>query len=192
MKRPGSPVSVGASRRLRRLPGSRQVFNLSGSVWDTRADDDDPRVPLLAIAGRLGVVNAKSANIPAAFQLLLWLSDNRMSPQISAASPATTLFRQSNLKSPGQWVEKPVFALAAVQYGDATEAALRHEQCSARCDCPAGPSIWRPWTMPWRQPSAAKKPVRCTVASRQEMARNHRPSRPRPPTHGLSTQPGLE
>ena len=110
------------------LPGSRQVFNLSGHAWDTRADDDDSRVPLLAIVGRLGVVNAKSANTPAAFQLLLWLSDNRMSPQISAASPATTLFRQSNLKSPGQWVEKPVSALAAVQYGDATEAALRHEQ----------------------------------------------------------------
>jgi hypothetical protein len=85
-------------------------------------------VPLLAIAGRLGVVNAKAANIDAAFQLLLWLSDSRMSPQISAASSSTTLFRQSNLKSPGRWVEKPVSALAAVQYGDATEAALSHEQ----------------------------------------------------------------
>ena len=41
------------------LPGSRRVFNLSESAWDTRADDDDPRVPLLAIAGRLGVVNAE-------------------------------------------------------------------------------------------------------------------------------------
>ena len=51
-----------------------------------------------------------------------------MSPQISAASPATTLFRQSNLRSPSQWVEKPVPAPAAVQYADATEAALQHEQ----------------------------------------------------------------
>ncbi len=110
------------------LPGSRRVFNLTGHVWDNRSEDDDPRVPLLAVAGRLGVVNAKSAHADAAFQLLLWLSDERMSPQISAASPATTLFRQSNLKSPGQWVEKPVPAAAAVQYGDATEAAFRHEQ----------------------------------------------------------------
>jgi ABC-type glycerol-3-phosphate transport system substrate-binding protein len=110
------------------LPGSRQVFNLSGHLWDTRAEDDDLRVPLLAVAGRLGVVNAKSAHADAAFQLLLWLSDSRMSPQLSAASPATTLFRQSNLKSPSQWVEKPVSALAAAQYGEATEAALRHEQ----------------------------------------------------------------
>jgi multiple sugar transport system substrate-binding protein len=118
------PIRVGFVE----LPGSRTVFNLSGSAWDTRDDDDDSRVPLLAISGRLGVVNSKSANMQAAFQLLLWLSDDRMSPQISAASPATTLFRQSNLKSPGQWVEKPVSALAAVHYGDVTEAALRHEQ----------------------------------------------------------------
>jgi hypothetical protein len=110
------------------LPGSRRVFNLSGHLWDNRGEDDDPRVPLLAVAGRLGVVNAKSPHTDAAFQLLLWLSDERISPQLSAASPATTLFRQSNLKSPGQWVEKPVPAAAAVQYGDATEAAFRHEQ----------------------------------------------------------------
>ena len=51
-----------------------------------------------------------------------------MSPQVSAASAATTLFRQSNLKSPGHWVEKPVPAPAAMQYADATEAALQHEQ----------------------------------------------------------------
>jgi multiple sugar transport system substrate-binding protein len=110
------------------LPGSRRVYNLSTGAWDARAEEEDARVPLLAIAGRLGVVNAKSSNIDAAFQLLLWLSDSRMSPQISAASSSTTLFRQSNLKSPGRWVEKPVSALAAVQYGDATEAALSHEQ----------------------------------------------------------------
>jgi multiple sugar transport system substrate-binding protein len=73
-------------------------------------------------------VGAKSAQAEAAFRLLLWLSDERTSPQVSAASPATTLFRQSNLRSPGQWVEKPVSAAAAAQYGDATESALRHEQ----------------------------------------------------------------
>ena len=29
---------------------------------------------------------------------------------------------------------------------------------SARCVYPAGPNIWPPWTRPWRQPSAARKP----------------------------------
>jgi multiple sugar transport system substrate-binding protein len=110
------------------LPGASRVFNLGSHTWDTRADDDDPCVPLLAIAGRLGVVSAKSVHGDAAFQLLLWLSDSRLSPQVSAASPATALFSGANLKSPDQWVEKPVSATAAVQYGDATAAALRHEQ----------------------------------------------------------------
>jgi ABC-type glycerol-3-phosphate transport system substrate-binding protein len=109
------------------LPGASRVFNLSNRAWDVRGDDDDSRVPLLGIAGRLGVVAAKSEHREAAFQLLLWLSDSRTSPQVSAASAATTLFCRSQLKLPSLWVEKPATA-AAVQYGDATEAALRHEQ----------------------------------------------------------------
>ncbi len=110
------------------LPGSRRVYNERMGVWDRRAEDEALQVPLLAISGRLGLVSAKSANVDAAFQLLVWLSDAQMSPSISAASSATTLFRQSNLKTPDRWVEKPVPALAAVQYGDMTEAAMRREQ----------------------------------------------------------------
>ncbi len=110
------------------LPGSRRVYNLSGYAWDRRADDESTQVPLLPVAGRVGAVGAKSAHRDAAFQLLLWLSDDAMSPQISAASPAATLFRQSHLKSPSAWVEKPVSAAAALQYGEAAAAALGREQ----------------------------------------------------------------
>ena len=110
------------------LPGSRLVFNRSENELGKRADDDDHRVPLLAVAGRLGVVAKGSPHREAAFQLLLWLSDDRMSPQISALSPATTMFRLSNLDVPGQWVEETVFHAAAAQYGEATLAAFSHEQ----------------------------------------------------------------
>ncbi|MEN6458145.1 MAG: extracellular solute-binding protein [Thermoguttaceae bacterium] len=110
------------------LPGSHRAFNLIAHTWDVRGEDDDTRVPLLAASGRLGVVSAKASNPIAAFQLLLWLSDERNSPQVSAASAATTLFRESNLKAPSRWVEKPVSAPAAVKYGDMAEAAFRHEQ----------------------------------------------------------------
>ncbi len=110
------------------LPGSRHVFNLSGQGWELRSDEDDSRVPLLAIAGRLGVVSATSAHGNAAFQLLLWLSSSRMDTQVSAASSATTLFRTSDLESPTHWVEQPVPAAAAVKYGEITQAAFRHEQ----------------------------------------------------------------
>ncbi len=110
------------------LPGSRRVFNLANHHWEQRADDEDARVPLLTISGRLGVVDKKSDHVDAAFQLLLWLSGSDMSPQVSAASPSTTLFRKSNVALPGAWVEKPVPATSAGQYADATEAALSHEQ----------------------------------------------------------------
>jgi multiple sugar transport system substrate-binding protein len=110
------------------LPGSSRVFNLTSRTWDVRADDEDRQVPLLALSGRLGVVSKDSSQLDAAFQLLLWLSDEPMSVQVSAASSATTLFSQSQLKVPSRWVEKPVPAIVAVHYSDTTEAAFRHEQ----------------------------------------------------------------
>jgi ABC-type glycerol-3-phosphate transport system substrate-binding protein len=118
------------------LPGSRRVFNLGNHHWEQRADDEDTRVPLLSISGRLGVVDKKSDRADATFQLLLWLSGSDMSSQVSAASAATTLFRQSNLNFPSVWVEKPVPATAAVQYADATAAALGREQWLAALRMP--------------------------------------------------------
>ena len=117
------------------LPGSRQSYNREpqdhdgeANPWEDRAEDESPRVTLLSIVGRQGVVHAKSERPEAAFQLLLWLSGSRMSSEISPASPATTLFREANLTSPGLWVEKPVPPMAAVHYADATEAALKRGQ----------------------------------------------------------------
>ena len=118
------------------LPGAAQVYNMTEKKWLKRADSDDSRVPLLAVSGRLGAVLKKSSNREAAFQLLLWLSDDRMSPQISALSPATTMFRQSNLDAPGQWVEAKVPHAAAAQYGTATLAAFSHEQWLAALRIP--------------------------------------------------------
>ena len=185
-----TPIPIFASASSN-SPARADVFNLSSHVWDQRADDEDPRVPLLAIAGRLGVVGKKSAHADAAFQLLLWLSDSQMSPQISAASPATTLFRQSNLKSPGQWVEKPVSATAAVQYGDATEAALRHEQWLGALRLPGRAEYLAALDDAVAAAVRGKKsPARRPARSRRQMARNHRASRPRPPTRRLSAQPG--
>jgi multiple sugar transport system substrate-binding protein len=118
------PFPVGTAE----LPGSPRVYNRETKKWEIRGGDEDQSVPLLAIAGRLGVVNAKSPHAEAAFQLLAWLSDSQMSLQISPASPATTLFRHSNLKSPGAWVEKPMPAVVAARYGQQTEITFRRPQ----------------------------------------------------------------
>ena len=118
------------------LPGSQKVYNVSEDEWEKRSDREDCRVPLLAIAGRLGVVPRASSDRAAAVQLLVWLSDDAMSARIIALSPDTTMFRQANLDAPGQWVEKTVPHSAAVQYGDATVAALSHEQWLAALRIP--------------------------------------------------------
>jgi multiple sugar transport system substrate-binding protein len=110
------------------LPGTKRVYNLSTHAWDVRADDEDQHVPLLDACGRLGMVSKNSSHPEVAFRLLLWLTDNERSSQVSAASPATTLFRRSQAKSVEHWVEKPVGPAVAAQYAATTEATFRREQ----------------------------------------------------------------
>ncbi len=126
----GIPPPVGFAQ----LPGSRRVYNLAAGQWDKRAEI--VRVPLLAVSGRLGVASKASPHREAAFHLLLWLSDERISPQLSALSPATTMFRLSNLDAPGQWVEETTPHWAAVQYGEVALASLGHQQWLAALRIP--------------------------------------------------------
>ena len=65
------------------LPGSDKVFNINNQAWETRSEDENPRVPFLSLAGRVGMVSKESAQQEAAFQLLVWLSNEQNSPQIS-------------------------------------------------------------------------------------------------------------
>ena len=168
------------------LPGSPRVFNAGNHDWDARTDEEDPHVPLLSISGRLGVVGAKSEHGDAAFELLVWLADAARSPPLSTASPATTLFRQSDLKSPAAWVEKPIPPKAAAAYGATVAAAMGREQWLERI------VLARPHRIPRRprrgsrvsrpRPEIARRgPPRCG----RPVAANHRPPRPRPPADGL-------
>ena len=110
------------------LPGSNKVFNINNQAWETRSEDENPRVPLLSLAGRVGMVGKQSTQQEAAFQLLLWLSSEQNSPQISPASPATTLFRRSHLKQPMLWVEKGVSPTAAIKYVELSAETFHREQ----------------------------------------------------------------
>jgi len=127
-----TPIPIGFAE----LPGTERVYNLSSREWNTRADDEDTHVPLLNLAGRLGMVNNKSANTEAAFQLRPWLADNRTSLQVSAASPFTTVFRRSQADAIGDWVEKAVPQAAADQYLAATSTTLCREQWLAALPLP--------------------------------------------------------
>jgi multiple sugar transport system substrate-binding protein len=110
------------------LPGSNKVYNINNQTWETRLEEENSRVPFLSLEGRVGVVGKESAQQEAAFQLLLWLSSEQNSEQVSPASQATTLFRRSQLKHPELWVEKPVTPVAAAKYGELTAKTLQSEQ----------------------------------------------------------------
>jgi multiple sugar transport system substrate-binding protein len=121
---PGGSFQVGFAE----MPGSEEVFNVSDQAWEHRREGESGRVPLLTAAGRLGVVLKTSQWPDASFQLLLWLSDKQWSLQVSPVSPATTLFRESHVKTPGAWAEKPVPATAAADYALLTLMTLSREQ----------------------------------------------------------------
>jgi len=118
------------------LPGATEVYVPSSNSWEPCGDDAGQHVPLLGIAGRSGVVRAESPHADAAFELLLWLSDSQWGSQVFAASPATTLFRRSQVASPKAWVESNVSAPAARQYAEQTAETLSRRQFLAPLSFP--------------------------------------------------------
>jgi multiple sugar transport system substrate-binding protein len=111
------------------MPGSNKVFNINNQKWEARSEDENPGVPFAGIAGRVGMVSKRSTQQEAAFKLLLWLSGGQNGPQICPYSPATTIFRRSQLKQPMPWVEKAVAPAAAAKYAELTEKTMHREQC---------------------------------------------------------------
>jgi multiple sugar transport system substrate-binding protein len=110
------------------LPGAERAYNVGDQKWEYRTEDQDPHVPLLVVAGRIGAVCAVSSHTNAALELLSWLSASPADEPLSAASSATTLYRRSHFKSAKDWVEKPVPPAAASQYAALTEKTLRRSQ----------------------------------------------------------------
>ena len=111
------------------LPGAVEVYNIGSNAWQDRGKDEDFRVPLMEVAGRVGVVTANCPSPETAAQLLLWLSGDQWNRQVSGASAATTLFRQSDTRSAQAWVEAPAPPAAATQYAESVRQSLSHSQC---------------------------------------------------------------
>lgn len=110
------------------LPGSNDVYNVGSRSKQRRGEHEDRRVPLLAIAGRIGLVSKASPHGEHAFQLLAWLSSERFSSQVCVGSPATTLFRRSHKESPSEWVESSMPLPSAAAYAELTEATFLRQQ----------------------------------------------------------------
>lgn len=113
------------------LPGAKDAYNVSNREWEPRQEREEPRVPMVGAAGRLGMVTSRSTHVKEAFRLLFWLSDDQWSHQVRpvcAASPMTTLFRKAQARSPREWLEPAIPAAAGAQYGLVTEQALSRER----------------------------------------------------------------
>jgi multiple sugar transport system substrate-binding protein len=107
------------------LPGAADVYNLALESWEKRPPDESPHVPLLGLAGRLGSVTHTTAQ-PAAFAMLAWLSGREWGAKVSSASPATTIYRHSQIKAPQPWLDPLTDTLAAEQYATSVHDALSH------------------------------------------------------------------
>lgn len=123
------PDSLDSSTRVgfAELPGAEDVYHVGSKLWEKRRKDEDIRIPMLGLAGRVGVVPTSAPAPDAAFRLLFWLSDEQWSRQVkpvASSSPMTTIYRRSQLPGVRDWVEPPVSPAAASRYGRAVEQAL--------------------------------------------------------------------
>jgi ABC-type glycerol-3-phosphate transport system substrate-binding protein len=106
------------------LPGSRKVYNLAGKVWENRLTEESNRVTMLGIGGRLGSLGTRGREASNALPLLAWLAGRQWGATVSSASPATALFRRSQVRTAQPWLDPRTDAGAARQYGEMIEQAL--------------------------------------------------------------------
>jgi multiple sugar transport system substrate-binding protein len=106
------------------LPASAQAYHVGDSQWQTREPTETGRVTLLSVAGRLGSVVKGSARSPAAASLLVRLSSAEWSKDVSPRSPATTLYRSSQIPQAKTWTGESLSAEAATAYGELVQQVL--------------------------------------------------------------------
>ncbi len=110
----GDAMQVGFAQ----LPGSADVFNFRSQEWETRAGGEPTTVPLLASAGRLAALTHSGRRSSAANKMLLWLGGFELGNIVCPTSPATTLFRSSQISSARRWVNPQLGDRAATEYGE--------------------------------------------------------------------------
>jgi ABC-type glycerol-3-phosphate transport system substrate-binding protein len=112
-----------------KLPGSSEAYNPRHSAWEARRNDEEVSIPLHGISGRVGSVVRGTDSGEAAFKLLTWLASKRWSSEVSPASTATTMFRQSQLDDSQPWIGAEFSTEAGRNYGEVLSGLLR--QCES-------------------------------------------------------------
>ena len=115
-QQPASSLPPDASFAFAELPGGQTVYNYAEQIWDMRKDQESQRVPLLAVAGRLGSITSEARYSKDAASMLCWLSGRQWGEQIASASRATTLYRSSHVTQPASWVDQFLSEEVAGEY----------------------------------------------------------------------------
>jgi multiple sugar transport system substrate-binding protein len=114
---------------FRSLPGSMEAYNYRTKQWDSRLSDENPSVPLIGFAGRMGAVTKESRDASQAMTLLSFASSTETSVRCAAASNHSTLFRESQLAQLQQWVGPPFSAEEAGQYAQTLREIFASSNC---------------------------------------------------------------
>lgn len=115
------PVQLAAAK----LPASREAYHVGDRQWQAREATETGHVTLLGVSGRLGSLVKGSARASAATGLLVRLSGAEWSRDVSPRSPATTLYRSSQMPAAKTWVGESFSAEAAAAYAELVQQSLR-------------------------------------------------------------------
>lgn len=111
-------LADGAEIGFAELPGSSTAYNFDEASWSQRREEEPVRVPLIGVAGRLGSVVQNARRPRDATQILALLTGKEWSERLSPLSASTTMFRESQTKTPGLWTDQVLTQQAAEQYAE--------------------------------------------------------------------------
>ena len=86
-----------------------------------------PARDALGRGGPLGLDRRERAHPDQAFQLLAWLSGKEWGTRVASASPATTLYRRSQVRDPRPWVDPLTDSQATAEFATAVRDALSEQ-----------------------------------------------------------------
>ncbi|MCC9608873.1 extracellular solute-binding protein [Blastopirellula sp. JC732] len=106
------------------LPGSAKYWNELTETWEERRGGRPAEVPFLTISGRIGSVSRSSRSARDAALGLILLSASDSAVQVSPASEATTVYRNTNVGGITQWIDPRLTSEGASTYGEAVALTL--------------------------------------------------------------------
>jgi hypothetical protein len=107
------------------LPGSDDVYSMGDGQWHRRESSEAGRVPLLGTSGRLASVARTARARRAALAMLVHITSQQWSTDISPHSAATTLYRTSQIPDASAWTDGVLDSRNAALYAELVQQTQR-------------------------------------------------------------------